>query len=365
MREFCPKLESIGTGGAVALWLFDLPIVPYNKLPHLPSLSKQRPRHQWGLSAEQVYELMEEDEPTKGRWRRRSQEQEVIDMLEGAGVVPFFPQLKTLVLGRNHSLSGQDLISLGVQAPFLTDLDIQISLDHSEFWEIYDVDTPATIASSNRSSILQTRRHRTRRPFNSRDLMLFLQLCSRLVRFSMTKYNILFEDLLEDHNDNRYSNNSKATIRPWACEGTLESLTIGFDILVEQLEDHRLVWNHLGRFKKLRCLTFLPPISPPKRRRSGLNPSIGYGMEDLPAGGGMAETLEEIGCLSSWWKVDDRRKMVLWFAESFPKLRVLGLMYLRWYNEGEQGDVYARFVEDEEVRKCSIQRIFFESPMDE
>lgn len=42
--------------------------------------------------------------------------------------------------------------------------------------------------------------------------------------------------------------------------------------------------------------------------------------------------LEEIGCLSTWWKVDDPGKMMLWFAKSFPKLRVLGLEYHEEYD---------------------------------
>lgn len=39
----------------------------------------------------------------------------------------------------------------------------------------------------------------------------------------------------------------------------------------------------------------------------------------------MIETLEEIRCLLSWWKVDGRKETVLWLAEASAKLRVLGL----------------------------------------
>jgi hypothetical protein len=349
LKEFCPKLESIEAEGALTLWLFDLPILPHDKLAHLTALVE-------GHSLQDV-EGMSDAQVQENRLRQRLQDQEVGELLEGKGADPFFPQLKRLILGQKYYLSAQDLISLGVQAQFLTDLEIQISPDHYEYWQMYDPDTTTSdlpSAVTNQSQIVDMRRLGTRRRFTSRDLMLFLQLCSSLVRFSMTNQSISFEDLLDDNND-------KAVIRPWACEGTLGSLTIGFDLPTNQPEDHRLVWNHLGRFKKLRSLTFLHTLPSSKKGRSGLIPSSGYGVGGLLAegGGGMSEKLEEIGCLSSWWKVNDRRQMVLWFAESFPRLRVLGLEFHQGYVKGAKQARYTGFLKDKEVKSCSISRIFF------
>ncbi|KAF8949202.1 hypothetical protein BGZ47_008981 [Haplosporangium gracile] len=369
LKEFCTKLESVETCGIIPLWLFDLPILPYDQLLHLRSLvSGYSLQDESGLSEEQTIDAFE---LKRDRMRQRFHEQEVGELLEGKGADPIFPQLKRLVLGRDHSLSAQDLISLGVQARFLTDLDIQTSSDHFRFWEMYDEDAEAAIPPDSQSAaqlnhslspngfafyeqaMFEVRRLRNRRAFNSRDLMLFLQLCPSLVRFSMTKHSISFEDLLDD----------KAAIRPWACEGTLESLTIGFDIPTNQYESHKLVWDHLGRFKKLRSLTFAHSSSPSIPGRCGLIPSFDYGVKALFAGrgvGGMSETLEEIGCLSSWWKVDDRKEMVLWFARSFPKLGVLGLKFHEAYVKGKKQARYTGFLKDEGVKNCSIPRIFFQ-----
>ncbi|KAG0284062.1 hypothetical protein BGZ96_011559 [Linnemannia gamsii] len=351
--DFCPKLESIEARGSLALWIFDLPIVPYYKMFHLTSLAGEpSPQDIEGMSDVQVQEM------TKKRQIQRLQDQEVGELLEGKGADPFFPQLQSLILGQDHCLSAQDLISLGVQARFLTDLEIQVSSDYNVYWEMYDLDAAGFHpTAANYSLIDKMKQLRIRRQFTSRDLMLFLQVCSSLVRFSMTKHSILFEDLLVDNND-------KAVIQPWACEGTLESLTIGFDLLANQPKDHALVWSHLGRFKKLRSLSFPHTLPPSKKGRSGLVPCPVYGVESLltgRGGRGMSATLEEIGCLSSWWKVNNRREMVLWFAESFPKLRVLGLEYHQEYVRGAKQSRYTGFLKDKEVMSCSISRIFFKS----
>lgn len=142
----------------------------------------------------------------------------------------------------------------------------------------------------------------------------------------MTNYRILFEDLLDDDNED---DDRKAAIRSWACERPLESLTIGFNMPTNQPQDHELVWNHLGRFKKLPSLTSVPSSPPSKQDQSGLIQLFDYGVTGLLAGGQegreMIDTLEEIDCLLSRWSVDDRKEMVFWFAEAFLKLRVLGL----------------------------------------
>lgn len=146
-------------------------------------------------------------------------------------------------------------------------------------------------------------------------------------------------------------------IAPWACEETLESLTIGFDIATDQPENHRLAWKHLNSFKKLRSLTFMR--FSPSESRSALIPSPAYGVDSLLAGGeGVNEMMTAIRSLPSWWAVEDGRAMVLWFARSFPKLRKLGLSHDQEHLEGKQGAVYARVLEDEDVKQCSIGHVF-------
>ena len=65
--------------------------------------------------------------------------------------------------------------------------------------------------------------------------------------------------------DDEDDDNNEAAIRQWACKRSLESPTIGFD-----MPNDKLVWNHLGRFRKLRSLTFAHPTSPLEQGRRGL-----------------------------------------------------------------------------------------------
>ncbi|KAH7052537.1 hypothetical protein BKA57DRAFT_502699 [Linnemannia elongata] len=129
LKEHCPKLESVETSGTVALWLYDLPIFLPCQISHLISLtgqvdtSVQQPD---GASAEVAPAMM-----TVEQLRQRAQEQEHKELLAGKEAVPFFPQLKRLVMGVDHSFSFQDLISLNVQASTLTSLEICHQPHHS------------------------------------------------------------------------------------------------------------------------------------------------------------------------------------------------------------------------------------------
>ncbi|KAK5814284.1 hypothetical protein F5H01DRAFT_368033 [Linnemannia elongata] len=85
-------------------------------------------------------------------------------------------------------------------------------------------------------------------------------------------------------------------IRRWACEGSLESLEIGFGLETTNPNDHRLVWAHLGRLRKLRSLTL---------GRSNLIPSLKHGIGALVPlsvdGRGVNETMEKILSFGSMW----------------------------------------------------------------
>ncbi|KAK3834684.1 MAG: hypothetical protein JOS17DRAFT_847112 [Linnemannia elongata] len=288
--------------------------------------------------------------------RQRSQEQEESELLEGRTEEPFFPQLKTLILGTSHSLSMQDLISLGVQAQFLTHVKISHQAYSHKRIRHMEV-TDAAAAASASASV----RHWTRGQICDRDVIRFLQLCSKLRYFSIKGPTIPFFDLTAGDLTAPSNPGTSVkipreavtpTIHRWACEETLQALKFAVSVPPSLSKDsHAMVWKHLGRFQNLRSLTFLP---------SSLVPTPTYGLNDLLTGRGrLSETLIEIRSLPSW--VEDRREMVLWFAKSFPNLIVLGLMHYREEVEGGSVGDFIEFLEDKDVKKFSIYRIFIES----
>ena len=366
LSRCCPQLEAIETWGPVALWFFDLPILPSDKIPHLTALAQEL-----SLLSEEEPIFVTESVERRSLLERRLQGQEVDELLvEGKSLVSHFPRLKTLIMGQDHSLGAQDLILLGLQAPFLTHVEIyHRPVDLKFVWDMYDknaakvadaltdsaITTTTTMASTN-NTILENRRLRKRWKVGTREVILFLQHCSSLRYFSLTGHAIESKDLIQCSSGDETGETPAAEgfsfIEPWACEETLETLTIGFNMSYNPSKDHHaLVWKHLGRFKKLRSLAL--PLST-------LIPSSAYGVEGLLTGGGrLNETLEEIRSLPSWWKMDGRKEMVLWFARSCPRLRVLGLEHTKLKDVG--GWSCSSFVGDEDVRECSIRRVFVET----
>ncbi|KAF9903496.1 hypothetical protein EC991_003779 [Linnemannia zychae] len=378
MKQCCPELESINIEGPGVLRLFDLPILPSNRVDHLAALIPEPLPENARRMSETELDL---------NLYRRLQDHEINELVSGKCGDAFYPQLKTLVLGEYQKLSAQELILLGVQAPFLTHLDISYSCYYHQYhWEMYESDHPAatpaftsanlhqkTRISTVSDGLVESQRLRKRREMHIPDLVLFLQLCSSLRYLAVRGRGIPFEDLVNrsnhlDPNGNNSKNKEAAStaeqeeedtrvIPRWPCEETLESLTIGFDVLADQRKDYKLIWRHLGRFKKLRSLTFthydLASI------RKHIIPSLSCGVRGL-LDGESARTLQEIGGLPSWWEVDDQREMVLLFARSCPKLRVLGLVNGRKYIKKEEVAKYTAFLEDGDVRQCSIPRVFVE-----
>ncbi|KAF8942297.1 hypothetical protein BGZ47_006643 [Haplosporangium gracile] len=359
LSRCCPNLEAIDTWGPVALWFFDLPILPSDKIPHLTALAQEQLLLIFGVEFGGKTLVLEQ----------RLQAQEVDELLaEGKGTVSHFPRLKTLILGQDHSLGAQDLILLGLQARFLTHVEIyQRSVDPRFVWDMYNKDaaeaadalsnpTITTAIMSINSAIVENRRLRKRWKVGTREVLLFLQHCSSLRFFSLTGHRIESKDLIQggggDESGDTPATEGNLFIEPWACEETLETLTIGFDMSFKLSKDHHaLVWKHLGRFKRLHSLNL---------KLSTLIPSPAYGVEGLLTGGGrLNETLEEIRSLPSWWKVEDRQETVLWFARSCSRLRVLGLEHTKLRDV--DGWSFSSFVGDEEVRRCSIRRVFVES----
>ncbi|KAF9122027.1 hypothetical protein BG015_005665, partial [Linnemannia schmuckeri] len=352
LRQYCPKLESIDVKGSVEFWLFDLPILPSDQIRHITALVEETlSTNQSDFSVDLEQEMTGEDE---ARLIKQLQEQEVGELLKGRTAEPFFPQLKTLLLGKDHWLSAQDLLSLGVQAQFLTRLEVRFPVvQSSRPWDVYERRAPAAAMRATHSSIptidtlVENRRLQKRRPFTTRDLKLFLQLCSSLRFLSLTGCSFSFEDLIDTSTT---ATTGTPVIQRWACEETLETLDVIFNIPATNPEAHRLVWKHLGRFSRLRSLTL---------SQSVLIPSFQYGVDGLLEGQ-MGKSLEEIRQLPEWWKEQDRRQLMLWFARNFARLRILGMKHIDDVVDGQRRDTLSEFLDDEEVKQCSIRHVFIE-----
>lgn len=370
LKAHCPKLESIDIEGPVVFWLFDLPILPYDQLPHIAAMVQQNPDYLLAIPEELAQILKDK------RLKLQLLDQEQEELLEGKTAIPFFPQLKKLVVDGDHSLSIQDLFSLGVQGRFLTHLEIlRPPTRHTEPWEVYDKDDK-NIGSAPTSALLsaigprairmvELRRLQLRRSFDSRDVVLFLQLCSSLRFLSVTGCSVTYESLVDSYIAALTSATGSSTgggggvgtpyIRPWACEDTLETLKIGLDVRQDSpKEHHAALWKYLGRFKKLRHLSLVPTLKP----RWVIIPTFDYGVEGLFPEGGMSETLEKLELVTTWWESAVGKEMVLWLAKSCPKLKDLNLEYHFLFSDFTTMDVRHRaFLEDEEVKKCSIRNI--------
>lgn len=384
LSQCCPALEEIETWGPITFWFFALPILPSSKVSHLNTLVQEplllSPPTDGG-SAALVTQIVE-----GYMLRQRFQDQEVTELLLESknSTSPYFPRLKTLILGQDHSLGAQDLILLGLQCQFLTHVEIYLRpVRHQFVWDNYDkiaaaaaadIDTVITSTSTATASqqqqqqaltpdtgtyygIIENRRLRKRWEVGTREVLLFLQHCSSLRHFSLTGHRIQSKNLVQggggkQSGERTPTEGESSSIEPWACEETLETLTIGFDMSYNPSKDHHaLVWAHLGRFKKLRSLTL---------KLSTLIPSPAYGIAGLlPAEGRVNSTLEEIRSLPSWWKVEDRQAMVLWLARSCPRLRILGLEHTK--PREADGWSLRSFLGDVEVERCSIRRVFVES----
>ncbi|KAG0277930.1 hypothetical protein BGZ96_002648 [Linnemannia gamsii] len=352
LKEFCPKLESIDIDGPNLFWLFDLPILPYHKIPHIASL---------------IHQNVPED-----RLRQLLQDHEREELLGGKTGVPFFPHLKKLILGHNHLVAAQDLLSLGAQCQFLTHLEIHPSTSNTEAWEVYDKNdehaTSTTIspllsdASSTTSVMFESRRLRKRRPFNDQDLVLFLQVCSSLRYLDLTGCSITVESLVDGYIASPSSvsattaSGTKAripSIRPWACADRLETLKITLDVPLElPREYHAVVWKHLGSLRRLRSLTLMPT----KKQRYILVPSWDYGMGGLFQGGGLSQTLETLRFQTNWYLACQGCEMVLALAVWCPQLRNLGLEWGYSFDGWPELQRADSFLKDERVKQCSIRR---------
>ncbi|KAG0374766.1 hypothetical protein BGX24_009992 [Mortierella sp. AD032] len=361
LQQYCPKIESIETNAYAVLWLF-----------RLPQFSSAYEATLFSTNAGAAPEDLSDAE--NERLRMELQEQETMDILTLREETPFFPRLRSFTSVRRYAMGAQDILALAAHSSqFLTHLKLSDLDMRSNVYDLYqDPSSPQssssttaaaaegidqiTIYPSEPMSQAGKKRLRLRRPANSLDYEMVLETCTSLKVVSLP--GIEFRHLIETttcytSDDTRVmAGEDTRTTRRWACEETLESLTVGFVLSTSHRSDHRLIWRHLGRLRKLQSLELT---------RSTLIPSLDFGIDELvgvvlqgddgatavaeaPAAGEGEETqyprqqqnrlreqnkaLQKIHSLGTQWGVDDR-KTVEWFAKSFPNLSILGLGF-RW-----------------------------------
>lgn len=348
LQRCCPKIERVETNGSLALWLCRLPPSP-PPFEDIRSLSTSGTGT--GAGTRELYEGPDVI--------LRHQERE--DFLTNyQEFTLFFPQLKALIAEGYQTVGAQDLHALTVsRSPFLTHLEI--GNGNGSYWSgAFELlqDTRPYLPSPSVEGIDQItvyppgpmaksekRWMRWRRECSTLDYQRVLETCSAL-RVVSLPYGIPFRHMVDDSSDT--DGVGLRMTRRWACEGTIETLHLGFVLSTARRDDHRLIWRHLGRLRKLRCLTL---------KHSNLIPSLDFGISELVGrdfsqhvndnhddapltGEGEGErddqqrlrvqntTLEKIHSIGVAWGVDDRAT-TQWFARSFPNLQTAELGF-RW-----------------------------------
>ncbi|KAK3834700.1 MAG: hypothetical protein JOS17DRAFT_737483 [Linnemannia elongata] len=343
LQRCCPKIERVESDGPVALWLCRLP-------PTSPSCEKIRLLSDSGTGSGAGARESDEDFDVIFAYKEREE-----ILTNHQEITLFFPQLKTLISRGYQTLGAQDLLALAVsRSQFLTHIEIGPGYYWNGAFELLQ-DTRSYLPSSpsvegidqitvyppGPMASSEKRWMRRRRMCSSLDYQLVLETCSALQVVSFP-CGIPFHHMVDDPSD---ANGMRPRMtRKWACEETIETLNIGFVLSTALKDDHRLIWRHLGRLRKLRCLTLT---------HSNLIPSLDFGISELVGcefsqhdydshddvlltGEGDDQqrlreqntTLEKLHSLGVAWGVDDRAT-TQWFAKSFPNLQTAGLGF-RW-----------------------------------
>ncbi|KAF9903494.1 hypothetical protein EC991_003777 [Linnemannia zychae] len=345
LQKCCPKIDTIRTYGRTALWLFRLP--RFSPAIEAMVSSVLEAAGSWAPSR-----------AAREKLEMELQDQEIKDILTLREEIPFFPRLTTFASLLRPSLGAQDLLALAVQSSkTLTHLTLDRTDDSTTVYNLLQKPSPSnataaegidqiTVYPLGYMAAAEKLRLRQRRPCNDLDYEMVLEICTCLKSVSLPG-GIHFRHMIDvttQYADDgvKAAGAETKTMRRWACEETLESLEVGFILSTAIKSDHRLVWRHLGRLRKLRSLNLT---------HSNLIPSLDFGIgelvgleqpEDALAEGvdgveegvrspefqprlqSQNETLKEIHSLGNTWGVDDQQT-VEWFARSFPNLTTLGL----------------------------------------
>ncbi|KAG9066603.1 hypothetical protein KI688_012511 [Linnemannia hyalina] len=343
LQRYCPKIERVETEGSLVLWFCRLPPTS------LPCEDIRLLTNSGTASELSVREL---DEGLNVTLTHQEREDILTNYQE---ITLFFPQLKALIARGYQSMGVQDLLALAVsRSQFLTHLEIGRGNYWNNAFELLQDARPDLPSSPSIEGIDQItvyppgpmtssemRWMRRRRAISSLDYQRVLETCSALRVVSLPG-GMPFRHMVDDPSD--INGVETRMTRRWACEGTIETLNMGFVLSTARRDDHRLIWRHLGRLRKLRCLTLT---------HSNLIPSLDFGIselvgrdfsqhdndnhDDAPLTGEGDDkqrlrehntTLEKLHSLGVAWGVDDRAT-TQWFARSFPNLQTAGLGF-RW-----------------------------------
>ncbi|KAF9921152.1 hypothetical protein FBU30_008870 [Linnemannia zychae] len=354
LQKYCPNIQSIKVSGQFNFWLF--------RLPPLPEVTDKDYSDIQAVAGEEVFlgAAMTELQLTSRKY-------DPVDMqilLQGI----FFPQLTRLSVLNAGIMGSQDLLALAtMRSQFLTHLELHscnmfekeygIWQDTSSYFSAAYNRLPADLIEAGIDPIsvhqlqvgLCQKGHqlRRRKSYTNIDYMFLLETCSALKVVTIhggMPFNSFFKNTPCYNNQSSQGSRAVKTACKWACEGSLESLPIGFLLSNASNNDHRLIWRQLGRLRKLKTLSLA---------YSNLIPSLDYGLDELvgpkivsnlegevvfSGADGREATrqhnhlrdqnpiLKEISSLGVMWGVDDKRT-VQWFAKSFPNMTMLALNF--------------------------------------
>ncbi|KAG0046270.1 hypothetical protein BGZ83_008548 [Gryganskiella cystojenkinii] len=143
-------------------------------------------------------------------------------------------------------------------------------------------------------------------------LQTVLERCSKLKDFRATNRTIHWDQMAlhagEDENGEVGSSGEPVQYqtRPWACESTLEYLSIGFMVPTADRRAHRAIWSHLGRLRRLEDLQLI---------LTNLIPSLEHGMGSLAR----LPRLKRYTAARSCWSFPDK-ETALWIAQECKTL---------------------------------------------
>ncbi|KAF9366210.1 hypothetical protein BGX34_005136 [Mortierella sp. NVP85] len=291
LSKFCPKLQKIERVGEVPFHLYSFPsslttteTTEATETTETPPAPIFMPLVRYHTNDREEHLFIEE--------QLRGQFEEAFE---------YFPNLTTVIITVSDTFSAEDLRCLAVRAKHLTHVDLAGS--YRSAWR------------STAPMLLRNGRHRV----TGLDVQVFLETCPRLKVFR-TFHSIHFKEILPP--DAAILSNGTVLglenglegsrfAKPWACEGTLEVLKVGFEMVSATPWHHRIVFAQLGRCRRLKSLALSP---------SSLIPTLKHGMDLLE---GLQETLEEVPLWSSAIVFDDK-ETVLWVLDKFKKLTKMG-----------------------------------------
>ncbi|KAG0049574.1 hypothetical protein BGZ83_005583 [Gryganskiella cystojenkinii] len=334
LEQCCPKLKEIQVCGNIPLELYRLSA----SISTLPETQTKDP------STSTPSELDSELASNLGEQQQGSSSSQPTPRL--------FSNLSKFEALHSCSISSADLSYLRIHCQFLTHLEIHSNTrldsnlcnsqaaESSSWYPVSD--------ESVYSALPQPKPHESH--ITSLDLQLLLEHCAHLRHFSAGMRMIQVHDMVQPVTVTGTTEAATASssplslqglsgyyqsnfghlfplreAKPWACEKTLEHLSIGFRVASASRSDHQVVYRQLARLSKLKSL-YLP--------RTNLIPALGYGLELLGEGGccgsggndnevqdeNQSKTLRVLSFGDMPWALD-QIEVFAWLTKAFPYLK--------------------------------------------